>query len=308
MKQYAAIFLVLLLASEMLVAQQQQLSAFGAGNLDSNTPYGLSNDEKAIYSNKKNIEQLRRRSFSASDKINSLRERIDGLQTILEGMGNTANKSATSLKSLSQNIQNITKDETQYRVKVQKAIDANTAAITALQQQMAKMQTQLQALDANISSNYVSKQDFNKLVTDINNFKALVTTQLKKRGAADTLSKMSKKEIYNKAYKLYSAKSYAEAERYYKYLIQNHYMPATSNYMIGEIKYNTYHYGESLAYYKESAKLYTKSKFMPQLLLHSAIAMQKTGDKKNAKKFFNALILEYPKTSEAKQAKNYLKH
>ena len=45
---------------------------------------------------------------------------------------------------------------------------------------------------------------------------------------------------------------------------------------------------------------------MPNLMLHTAIAMQKTKDIDTAKKFLNALIGSYPKSIEAKDAKKIL--
>ena len=45
---------------------------------------------------------------------------------------------------------------------------------------------------------------------------------------------------------------------------------------------------------------------MPTLLLHSAICMKHGGDKENAKAFLDAIILQYPESSEAKKAKDEL--
>jgi TolA-binding protein len=51
---------------------------------------------------------------------------------------------------------------------------------------------------------------------------------------------------------------------------------------------------------------YKKASYMPTLMLHTAVAMKKTGDTKNANMFFNALIQKYPNSKEAKSAKKYL--
>jgi TolA-binding protein len=76
--------------------------------------------------------------------------------------------------------------------------------------------------------------------------------------------------------------------------------------MIGEMKYRRKNYAEALTYFKKSSQLYSKASYMPTLLLHSAIAMDKTGDKAHARKFYNAVIAKYPNSKEAKEAKRLL--
>ena len=45
---------------------------------------------------------------------------------------------------------------------------------------------------------------------------------------------------------------------------------------------------------------------MPTLLLHTAISMDKTGDKVNAETFYNAVITKYPQSNSAQIAKSNL--
>jgi len=49
-------------------------SAFGAGNLDSDNPYGLTEAEKKILQNKKTLQQNDRKLRSQNSEIESLRE------------------------------------------------------------------------------------------------------------------------------------------------------------------------------------------------------------------------------------------
>ena len=58
-------------------------SAFGAGNLDSDNPYGLTAAEKKILENKQILQQNNRTLRSQNNEIESLRERVDGLQSVL---------------------------------------------------------------------------------------------------------------------------------------------------------------------------------------------------------------------------------
>jgi len=45
---------------------------------------------------------------------------------------------------------------------------------------------------------------------------------------------------------------------------------------------------------------------MPELMLHTAISMDKTKDKKNAKAFYKGIVSKYPGTKEADEAKRLL--
>jgi len=76
--------------------------------------------------------------------------------------------------------------------------------------------------------------------------------------------------------------------------------------MIGEMKYYRKDYGEAIAYFKKSASLYQKASYMPILMLHTAISMQKTGDIRNAKSFYKAVISKYAGSKSAKIAKENL--
>jgi TolA-binding protein len=53
--------------------------------------------------------------------------------------------------------------------------------------------------------------------------------------------------------------------------------------------------------------LYDKAKYLPKLLLHSAISFDKLGDNENAQNFYYTLIDVYPNTKEAKEASKKIK-
>ena len=61
-------------------------------------------------------------------------------------------------------------------------------------------------------------------------------------------------------------------------------------------------YDDALSYYKTSAMLNDKASYMPELLLHSAIAFENTKDFSNAANFYSSLIDMYPNSTEAKVA------
>jgi TolA-binding protein len=85
-------------------------------------------------------------------------------------------------------------------------------------------------------------------------------------------------------------------------LVEKNYRPAECNYYIGEIKYYRKKYEDALYYFKTSMMLYDKAKYLPKLLLHSAISFERIGDMTNADNFYTTLIEVYPDTKEAKEA------
>ena len=76
--------------------------------------------------------------------------------------------------------------------------------------------------------------------------------------------------------------------------------------MIGEIEYYRKNYADAIAYFKKSATLHSKAGYMPVLMLHTAASMEKIGDVKNAKVFYDAIITQYPESEHAKSAKSKL--
>lgn len=122
----------------------------------------------------------------------------------------------------------------------------------------------------------------------------------------DDLEKMSNKDVDTKAKEFFDEKNYTKASEYYTHLVDKNYKPAVSSYMIGEINFKRKNYAEAFAYYKKSTSIYSKASYMPTLLLHTAVSLDNTNDKKNAKMFYEGLIAKYPESNEAEEAKKYL--
>ncbi len=277
-------------------------SAYGAGRLDSPNPYGLTPEEKALLETKKHLQKVEVKTNTQENKVNSLRERIDGLQTIVEGLARKGHENRLKIQELANQLKQDEINVDEFEKRVEELITDNTKKLSALR-------SDLQELNATIAQNYVSKKELQKVVDELNVFKKLVASELKRlaSSSSSSLDKMSKAEILKRAYRYYKKKNYDKAIEYYKYLLAHNYKPARSSYMLGEIYYYKRDYANAIAYFKESAKRYSKAKWMPTLMLHTAVAMQKTGDTKNANLFLKALIKKYPSSKEAKTAKKYLK-
>jgi TolA-binding protein len=81
---------IVLITSIALLAQilfANEPSVYGAGNIDSAQPYGLTETERAVLENRRTVQSLKNR-------VTEQQNRIDGLTTIIEGL----NKEILALK------------------------------------------------------------------------------------------------------------------------------------------------------------------------------------------------------------------
>lgn len=286
-------------------------SAFGAGDLNNPNPYGLTSTEAVLLETKKNLNKVVIKSNNQANEVDSLRERIDGLQTIIESINSSAHENKLNIKSLLDENEIQKKNSSEYDQRVAKSFQENSDKIVINAKDIEKIKLQITEISKivdSINESYVAKSEFNALVNDVNKFKDLVAKELKDKSAPkqSAYKGMSNGEIETKAKDLYDEKNYTESIEYYKYLIEKNYKPARSHYMIGEMYYYRKNYAEAIAYFKKSASLYNKADYMPDLMLHTAISMDETGDKKNAKSFYSAVISQYPETTYANKAQEKL--
>ncbi|MCW8894236.1 tetratricopeptide repeat protein [Sulfurimonas sp.] len=286
-------------------------SAFGAGDLNNPQPYGLTSSEQTLLENKKKLHKVVVKSNNQANEVESLRQRIDGLQTIIESISASSRENKLKLKELDKQNRDELESSSEYEKRILKSIEETNELIVVNKLDIEKVNlslVEMSKLIDTINSTYVTKNEFNTLVNNVNNFKDLVAKELKSNAKPkkSKLDSMSNGDVATKAKNYYDKKLYTEALEYYKHLIKKNYKPARSHYMAGEINYNRKNYAKAIAYFKESAKLYSKASYMPILLLHTAISMDKTGDKENAKTFYNAVISKYPDSSQAIEAKSKL--
>ncbi|MDH4943645.1 tetratricopeptide repeat protein [Sulfurimonas sp. C5] len=294
---------VLLSAATSLSLYSAEPSAFGAGDLSSDNPYGLTSDEKAILETKQKLRKVDLSTKTHASQLDSLRERIDGLQDIIEALSRKSHNNKIALKELQDKDQADSNSSNEYQKRLSELVQQNSQNIQTLQAQT----LEISKLVDQINENYVSKKEFNDLVADINEFKSLVSKELK---TGSTKTKASKKissaDIYNSAKKNFDKKYYTKAIEEYSELIERNYKPAYGHYMIGEMYFKRNDYGKAISYFKKSSELYSKASYMPNLMLHTAISMDKTGDKAHAQSFYKAIMQKYPNSKEAKEAKKLL--
>jgi len=310
-------YIVVALVTTLLISSlNAEPSAFDAGNINNPNPYGLTQEEEQLLENKKHLNKvsdnlvdvtskLKKVTVKSNNQVNeldSLRSRIDGLQGILENLSRKEHLNKKSLRTLDEMNKQRLKSANEYETRLGEAVQANAKEI-------AKIQLALSALTVvvdKINKDYVTKAEYNALVLDVNNFKDIVTKELSSTTKKTEFSNKSKAQIAKEAKVFYDKQHYSKSIKFYSYLIQQNYKPARAHYMIGEMNYYRKNYSEAIAYFKKSAKLYSKATYMSILMLHTGVSMRHIGDEKNAKAFLKGTIKKYPGTKAAKEAKKQL--
>lgn len=312
------------IASSNIVAAEP--SAFGSGNQDDITPYGQVPTERVVSENKNNLQKNTTRINNQNNDIDSIRERIDGLQSIIESLSAKTQNNKAELHKLTEKNSDVLRNSDVFGKRLNDVNQNNSEDIAKLK----LMISELSKLIDKINKSYVTKDEFNILVDEVNKFKEPTSKEsknkasIKKNDVTDStekadkinkadksektdLDKMSTEIIDTKAKEYFDNKNYDKSIEYYSYLIDKSYKPAVAHYMIGEINFKRKKYSDAVAYYKKSTSLFPKASYMPTLLLHTGISMDNSGDKKNANAFYEGLIAKFPDSKEAEEAKKHLK-
>jgi TolA-binding protein len=206
-------------------------------------------------------------------------ERIDGLTSLLEGMS----ASLAELKEQQRHMEGRSDPQT------------------------VKLIKDLGRMIDEINRNYVSKEMLQKMLSKQGVPQNRTVDQHTAQPVSHEIEKTSPAKLYSEGVRLFVKKRYAEAEKRFTVTAQKGYKPAASNYYLGEIAYYTKHYDDAVFYYKKSAGLYDKASYMDVLLLHTAIALDKTGKKEQARLFYENVIENYPQNKSAQIARSRLK-
>jgi len=273
-KLAACIVCIMVAGSSLVYAEP---SVYGFGSSESRSSHS---SQRSVSSN---------RSIAAlKQKIAQQDERIDGLTTIIEGLSASLN-------------------ELQMKRAEPPLIEESGQSNDALLQKLAAM------ID-DINENYVSKEELQKALGSKNGYKKSVS----KKNTANSSVKTDKKEkdslqgksnakLYSEGVRLFGKKRYGEAQNRFTITDTKGYKPAASNYYLGEIAYYTKKYEDAIFYFKKSAGIYDQASYIDTLLLHTAVSLEKNGDKGQAKTFYENIIENYSDKNSAKIAKQRLK-
>jgi len=116
----------------------------------------------------------------------------------------------------------------------------------------------------------------------------------------------SNSTLYREGAQFFQKQQYEKAKDRFTLMVDRNYKRASSSYYLGEIAYYTKNYSDAIYYFKKSAKIYDKASYIDTLLLHTAISLDKSGDKEQAKIFYQTVIDDYPKKRSSKIAQNNL--
>lgn len=263
------IFIGSISLASMLYAYEP--SVYGAGDIESASPYGLTKTEQMVLDNKKTLQEL-------YNKITEQQRKIDGLTTIIEGQ----NKEVLELKEQLETLES----------KSSSAMDANSTYQILLEMG--------QTLD-NINNTYVSKDELTNVLGG-----STTSTGVSTSPSPDIGSPIgsSSADTYRQGVQLFAKRSYAEAKERFEASVAEDYKPAAANYYLGEIAYYTHNYKDAVTYFKQSASLYDQASYMDVLFLHTAISLDKSGQKEQAQGFYQHVIDNYPNNKSASIARN----
>jgi TolA-binding protein len=297
MRKYIWLLIPLLLSAN-------EPSAFDAGNLNIENPYGLTESEKQILANKQNMAKLRERLEDEQTRTNRLQrelkeqtQKIEGLVSVVEGV-NQGN--FDKINTLEQKVSRLEHNNT---VLAQKLDKLQSAHQTAMENDGKFRQAieQINDILSRINKEYVDKERFRKLEEAFFELEKAVADKSVRDFGGDNWA------TYEQMRKLYDQGKLDESLARAQYLDKENYKKATANYYLGQIYYAKQQYEDAVYHYKESWSIYDKSDFMPTLLLKTAKALHKLGRESEAKNFFRAVLDQYPETKQAKQANQQLK-
>lgn len=292
---------------------------FGAGNLKSSEPYGLTQTEEVIVTNKKIVAKNEKKLKKTTSELQDLSQRVDGIDSLLEGESVKLNKVYISLNKQKDNLKLFTQTSTtninknsEIIANMQKKFDEELKIVKhQIEQNEKNIKTLKNSFDKivvlvnDINSNYVTKKEFNKLISLLD--KKQVQVKKSTKPSTNKVSNKSSKELLEEAKAFFKRDYFTNAKPIFQELVGKNYRPAESNFYLGEIEYYRKNYKNALHYFKTSMTLYDKAEYLPKLLLHSAIAFEKLGDNENAQNFYSTITDIYPSSDEAKEASKKIK-
>ena len=269
LKYIRNLLLISILSPVFILAEYSEYGYNREYNSGDNGPVRTSIPAKeVIVQNRKTITSLKR-------QLAEQRERIDGLTSIIEGLN-------ASVAELKMNPVSSTMN----------GGNDNTALLKELGVMIDK-----------INDNYVSKEELQKALRG----KYKPSSAKSKNLSSNSIGEKPSSQLYSEGVRLFIKKRYSDAKKRFTLTDKKGYKPAASNYYLGEVAYYTKKYEDAIFYFKKSVGLYDQASYIDVLLLHTAISLDKTGDKSQAKTFYQNIIDNYEGRNSAKIAKQRLR-
>lgn len=233
----------------------------------------LASAERSVYGSASKYgspSKNKQRIIVLNQEISQLKQEIDGLRSVVEGMSQSIGELRQAQASRGD------RDES-------------------------KMLYELIARVDKLSKN--TKQASTKKTSKPT---ATITSSSKESSLKERLSKAKSSDLFSRGVRLVKKKKYTLAKLRFDILKKRGYKKASTLFYLGEIAYRGKRYIDAIDYYKKSSKLNDGANYMDTLLLHSAISLEKRGNKTQARRFFQAIVDGYPDTASATVAKKHL--
>lgn len=268
LKKYLTAYSLIFLVSTTLIQAEPSVYGFGSDE-DTNDAQTSVNSNRTIAAMKQQIAHQE--------------ERIDGLTTIVEGLSASINE-------------------------LQQFGRTNTASMSDSDSSNDALLKKLAAMIDEINANYVNKEELQHALGNKSEVKNTVKSSVKTDNKKEeSFQGTSNAKLYSEGVRYFVKQHYDEAQKRFMITDTKSYKPAASNYYLGEIAYYTKRYEDAIFYFKKSAGLYDKASYIDTLLLHTAVSLENTGDKGQAKAFYENIIENYPGKKTAEIAKQRLK-
>ncbi len=211
-------------------------------------------------------------------QISQLKEKIEGLNTIIQGQ----NSEIAALKQKSNN-------------NFETILNQLSQRVAALESRPQQVVSQAAPTTKSVVASKESSVTASKSTTE------------KRKKREDSFKGVSSKQLFKKSVLNFTKSRLTKAEAGFKELMKRGYKKASSNFYLGEIAYRRGRYKEAISHYQQSATLNENANYMDKLLLHTAKSLKKIGKSGEAKVFFKAVVDSYPNSATAREAKRYLK-
>lgn len=292
-------------------------SAFSAGDLSSDEPYGLTANEKLLLKNINTVKHLKRDKNVINSDVDQLKSDLEGMRSVLNGVTQSQQKAKKLIKNILQTQDDLEVSSLEHKNSLS-TLDSNVSNVgSQLSKLMVLQNKNYNLIKENFASfdkrlkliekQYVSKKSFDALQLELSQFRTLVSNEFKKLNKTPGKAQLkSAGTLYSEGKTALKAKQYKTAATRFTACIAKNHKPATSHFYAGEAYYQQKRYKKAISYFKESYKRYKKGSYNAKLFLHMGISLHKLGQKSKSRKVFKTVIKKYPNSSYAKAAKKYL--
>ncbi len=280
-------------------------SAFKAGDLDNPNPYGLTSAEKKILEQNQNIQNINRNLFDTSQTQNELKSELEGIRSIVIGHSEKIKNFEYQLKG----------EDSSSLVNLNKRFEENLKLQNENYDRITQTLSQIAALLDDTRENYVSKKQLKMIlgkqykeldqkkqpkkqnIEDENKSTPNEDLALSNTEKTETPKSKTIEEKFKSAQTFFRDEKLKESKEMFTEIEQDdkNYKKGLRYYYQGEIEYKSGEYKAALEMYQKSIEADEKATYIPTILYHTGLSLEKTGDKNGAKKVLSSFVSNYPK-------------